>query len=335
VSVTIVGGGFWGDEGKGKVVAYLALADRPPVVARAGVGPNAGHTILMDGRKVVMRQLPVGYVHRGARLLIGAGVLVDPEVTLAEIDRLDVDPARLGIDPLCTIIESAHVVDDRGRDHLREVVGTTGTGTGPANEARAARRARLARDEPLLAGLLADVSAEVNGAIDAGDAVLIEGTQGFGLSLYHGDYPFVTSKDTTAAAFCMDVGVGPTRIDEVVLVFKAFASRVGEGPFPTELPRELAAARGWEEFGAVTGRPRRIGEFDFERASRAIMVNGATQLALTNLDRRFPDAAGLERLEALPTEARRFVDEVEARLRRPVTLVSTGPEVRAMIDRRG
>jgi adenylosuccinate synthase len=334
MSVTIVTGGFWGDEGKGKVVAYLALTDEPPVIARAGVGPNAGHTVFVDGTKYVLRQVPVGFLQRRARLLIGAGVLVDPDVALAEVDRLAIPPAHLGIDRACTVILPEHRDADRASAHLREVVGTTGTGTGPANAARIERTARLAQDEPRLAPFLADVALELNQAIDRGDNVLIEGTQGFGLSLLHGDYPFVTTKDTTAAACCMDVGIGPTRVTDVLVVFKAYASRVGHGPMPTELPPGVAAERNWEEVGAVTGRQRRIGEFDFEHAARAVMINGATALAVTNLDRRFPDAAGCTELEGLPSAARAFVDAVEDRLGRPITLVSTGADVDDMIDRR-
>jgi adenylosuccinate synthase len=334
MSVTVVTGGFWGDEGKGKVVAYLALADKPPFIARGGVGPNAGHTIFVDGTKYVLRQVPVGFVHRSARLLIGAGVLVDPAVTLAEIERLAIAPERLAIDRACAIIDPEHIEADRASDFLRERVGTTGTGTGPANAARIGRHARLAADEPRLAAFVADVADELNSAVESGQDVLVEASQGFGLSLYHGDYPFVTSKDTTAAACCSDVGLGPTRVTDVIVAFKAYASRVGAGPMPTELPEAEVAARGWQEFGAVTGRTRRIGEFDFDLARRAVRINGATGLALTNLDRRFPAAAGCTELDRLPAAARAFLDDVEARLQRPVTLVSTGADVDDMIDRR-
>lgn len=332
MSLTVLVGGFWGDEGKGKVVAYLARRRRPRVIARAGVGPNAGHTIFVEGTKYVLRQAPVGFIQRDARLLIGAGVLVDPDVLEDEVQRLDIPAARLGVDAGCTVILPVHRSEDKARAHLRDVIGTTGTGCGPANESRVARVACLARDEPRLAPYLADVALEVNQALDAGEDVLIEGTQGFGLSLYHGDYPFVTSKDTTASTFCADVGVGPTRVDEVIVTFKAFASRVGEGPMPTELPEDIVKARGWEEFGAVTGRRRRIGEFDFDQARRALMINGGTQIALTNLDRRFPETADATEYDALSAEAKAFVKEVESALQVPVSLISTGADVDAMID---
>lgn len=334
MTATVVAGGLWGDEGKGKVVAYLALRDEPAIIARGGVGPNAGHTVFVEGRKYVMRQVPVGFVQRKARLLIGPGVLVDPEVTLDEVARLKIKPGRLGIDGACTVIEPEHRREDQSRSHLVDVVGTTGTGTGPANEARVGRRARLARDDSQLAPYIADVAAEVGAAIAAGDQVLVEGSQGLGLSLYHGDYPYCTSKDTSASALCADVGLGPTNVANVVVVLKAYASRVGNGPFPTELDPAEVEIRGWAEFGAVTGRPRRIGEFDYERSARAVMISGATDLAITNLDRRFPGAAGVRDLEGLPPEARAFVDGIEERLAVPATLLSTGPDAWEMIDRR-
>ena len=134
------------------------------------------------------------------------------------------------------------------------------------NEGFADYFAIMVTDDPYLAE-------ELDAAITAGEAVLIEGTQGFGLSLYHGDYPYVTSKDTTAAAACVDVGIGPTLVTDVIVVFKAYASRVGAGPMATELDAAEVAARGWQEFGAVTGRVRRIGEFDFGQAARACVTS--------------------------------------------------------------
>ncbi|MEW6231149.1 MAG: adenylosuccinate synthetase [Chloroflexota bacterium] len=333
MSVTIVAGGFWGDEGKGKVVAYLAIQDNPSHVVRAGVGPNAGHTIHFQGRKWVLRQVPSGFVNAQSRLLIGAGVLLDPRVVQQEVSELGLS-GRLGIDGQCTVIEEEHIQQDRSSEHLAKKVGTTGTGCGPANEARVRRQARLARDLPELKPYLADVPLELHRTLKAGHHVLIEGTQGFGLSLYHGSYPFVTSKDTTASAFCMDVGIGPTRVNQVIVVFKAYVSRVGEGPLSMPLSPEEVRVRGWEEFGAVTGRPRRIGEFDLELARRAVMINGATQVAVTCLDKRFPECYGTTRREQLSPAAEGFLAKIEGELELPVTMISTGPELAQMIDRR-
>ncbi|MBC7219703.1 MAG: adenylosuccinate synthetase [Hadesarchaea archaeon] len=329
----IIAGGQWGDEGKGKIVAYLALADRPKIIARAGVGPNAGHTVNYGGRTFGLRQIPSGFVYEGARLLIGPGVLVNPEVVLKEVEMTGT-ANRFGVDKRCTIIEPAHIEQDRKSEYLQGKIGTTGTGCGPANVARVSRTAKLAEEVPELKPFLADVPAESNDAIDRGELVFVEGSQGFGLSLIHGTYPYVTSKDTSASTLAADVGIGPTKVDEVMLVFKAYTSRVGLGPFPTEISQEKAEELGIVEFGTVTGRRRRIGLFDFDLAKRAVMINGATQLTVTNLDRMFKGAAKVRRWNDLPSEARDYVNRIEAELGVPVTIISTGSEVEDIIDLR-
>jgi len=329
----MVVGGFWGDEGKGRIIAYLAEHDNPRLVARAGVGTNAGHSIVFQGEVVGVRQIPCGLVNPTARLLIGAGVLVDPMIVLEEIRRFGVGD-RLGIDERCAIIEESHKLVDKTDEHLKKYIGTTGSGSGPAQVARVSRKACLARDVPELKRYLADVPLELNEALDRGEEVLIEGTQGFGLSLLYGTYPFVTSKDTTASTFAADVGLGPGRIDEVVITFKTFTTRVGEGPFPTEISQEEAEARGIVEYGVVTGRRRRIGLFDFELAKRAVMINNATQVALTGIDRIDPGSRGKTRCEELGEEAKRFVEKVEDVVDVPVTFVSTSPEPGHIIDMR-
>lgn len=327
-------GGQWGDEGKGKIVAYLALHDRPAIVARAGVGPNAGHSVLFGGRRYGLRQVPCGFVYDRARLLIGPGVLINPEVFLREVEETGTG-GRVGVDGGCAVIEPEHIEEDKSSAHLRGKIGTTGTGCGPANVARVSRKAKLAREIPELAGFICDVPLEVNQALEEGKLVIVEGSQGFGLSLIHGTYPYVTSKDTTASTFAADVGIGPTRVDEVMVIFKAYVSRVGEGPFPTEISQEEAERKGIVEFGTVTGRRRRIGLFDFEMAKRAAMINGATQIAVTCVDKLFPEAAGARRWEDLPEEAKNFIKRVEEATGAPVTLISVGPDIFDVIDLRG
>ncbi|NPB01716.1 MAG: adenylosuccinate synthetase [Methanopyri archaeon] len=338
----MVAGGQWGDEGKGKVVAYLSVTDDPDVVARAGVGPNAGHTVRVDGKDYGLRQVPCGFPNTDSTLAIGPGVLVNPDVLLEEVEKLsDFNvQERLVVDERCAVIEDKHIEMEASSKHLSDEINTTGTGCGPANADRALRKAKLARDVPELEPFLDDVPGLVNETLDDGGTVLVEGTQGFGLSLYHGiEYPYVTSKDTTASAFASDVGIGPTRVDEVYVVFKSYATRVGEGPFPTELSREEVIEKFGKEIleverGTVTGRPRRIGEFDFEMAKRACVINGATQVVLTCLDRRFPDAAEAQTWHELPNEAKKFVRKVEEATGVPVTLISTGPEIEHTVDLR-
>jgi len=330
---TIVAGGFWGDEGKGKIIAYLALQDKPKIIARAGVGPNAGHTVYHRGKKFGLRQIPCGFVYGGARLLIGPGVLVNPEIVLKEVELTETKE-RLGIDQNCAVIEPHHIEHDKSSEHLKEKIGTTGTGCGPANIARVNRTAKLAKDVPDLRDFLTDVPMEVNDSIKKGETVLIEGSQGFALSLIHGTYPYVTSKDTAASTLAADVGIGPTRVDDVILVFKAYVSRVGEGPFPTEISQEKAEEMGIVEFGTVTGRRRRIGTFDFELAKRSAMINGATQITITCLDRLYKGASGAKKWEQLPNEAKRFIEKIEKEIGVPVTIISTGVELDNIIDMR-
>ena len=329
---TVVVCGFFGDTGKGKIISYLALADDVAVAARGGVGPNAGHTVVYKGRTYVMRMLPSAFVNERCRLLIGPGVLVDPDVLLKEVELLKAHD-RVGVDPQCAIIEPEHKERDR-KGHLKEKIGTTGSGCGPCNADRALRIAKLARDEPRLKPFLTDVPLEVNKAIDEGKNVLLEGTQGTFLSLWHGTYPYVTSKDVTASAICSDVGVGPTKVDDVIVVFKAFVTRVGAGPLPGELSQEELERRGWVEVGSVTGRRRRAAPFNFDLARRAVMLNGATQVALTKVDVLYPECRGAREFEELPREAREFVERIERELKVPVTLIGTGPEVHEIVDRR-
>ncbi len=329
----IVAGGQWGDEGKGKIIAYLAHHDKPKIIARSGVGPNAGHTVYHKGKKYGLRQIPCGFVYDGTRLLIGPGVLVNPEVVAKEVELTGTEN-RFGVDNSCTVIEPQHIEQDKSSKHLKEKIGTTGTGCGPANVARVNRTAKLAKDVPELKRFLADVPKEVNDSLRRGELVLIEGSQGFALSLTHGTYPYVTSKDTAASTFAADVGVGPTKVDDVMLVFKAYVSRVGEGPFPTEISQEKAEEMGIVEFGTVTGRRRRIGTFDFDLAKRSVMINGATQLTITCLDRLFKGASGAQKWEQLPSEAKKYVEKIEKEIGVPVTIVSTGKELDNIIDMR-
>jgi adenylosuccinate synthase len=330
---TIVVGGFFGDEGKGKIIAYLAKHDKPEVVARGGVGPNAGHTVEVEGKKYALRMVPSGFVYESARLLIGAGVLVDPEVFKREVSSFGLK-GRVGVDWRCGIIEARHIEEDRKDADLKGKIGTTGTGCGPANAARALRKARQAKDVKELEEFLCDVPREINEVLDHGKGVLVEGTQGFGISLLYGTYPFVTSKDTSASQMAADVGIGPTRVDEVVVVFKSFPTRVGEGPFETQMSEEKATELHIEEYGTVTGRKRRIGRWDGKMAAYSAMINGATTVALSGVDRLDPSCRGVKEYEELSTEVKEFIAKVERDTRVPVKLISTGPEISEIVDLR-
>lgn len=329
---TVIVGGFFGDEGKGKIVAYLARNDKADVAVRGGVGPNAGHTVVFNGKMYKTRMLPSALVSEQTRLMIGPGVLLNVDILLQEIDRFHTKD-RTFVDPQCGLIDRAHIDRDTSDPSLKKI-GTTGTGTGPANADRALRIARLARESIELSEYLQDISNIVNSSIDSDQTVLVEGTQGTFLSLYHGSYPYVTSKDVTASAICADVGIGPKKVTDVMIVYKAYVTRVGSGPLEGELQQEETTSKGWTEFGSVTGRLRRASPFNFELAKRSARLNSATQAALTKLDVIFPSDAGVKEFDSLSSEAKKFLDKIEREIGLKVTIIGTGQELDDVIDRR-
>jgi adenylosuccinate synthase len=191
---------------------------------------------------------------------------------------------------------------------------------------------RLARNEPQLTPYVEDTVAEIHRTLEKGGNVMVEGTQGTFLSLYHGTYPYVTSKDVTASQACADVGIGPTQVDNVMVIFKAYVTRVGEGPMEGQLEREEVLRRGWMEHGTVTGRERRAAPFDFSLAKRAVQLNGGTQIALTKLDVLYSAAKGVRELNKLPREAREFISKIERETGIPVTVIGTGASETDIID---
>jgi adenylosuccinate synthase len=326
---TILVGGQYGDEGKGKISSHLALTDSPDIVARGGVGPNAGHKVLYNGNWYSLRMLPSGFVNTSSKVMIGAGVSVDPEVFEKEIEMTGTE-GRVFVDRRCTEITAKHKEDD-AKSSLSGKIGTTKTGCGPAVTSRARRNATFVGDSPKMQKYAIDVAREVHKA----KSVFVEGSQGFMLSVLYGTYPFVTSKDVSASSLAADVGLGPTAIDHVIMTIKSYTTRVGNGPFPGEIGVEEAVKLNFQEYGTVTGRPRRTSpELHWEDLKFAADVNGATQIAITKMDIRFPGNEGKTKYTDLSTEARRFVDQVEARLGLPVTLLGTGPDSAHIIDRR-
>ncbi|MBV1832795.1 adenylosuccinate synthase [Novacetimonas pomaceti] len=330
-NVTVIGT-QWGDEGKGKIVDWLA--SRADIVVRFQGGHNAGHTLVVGDQTYKLSLLPSGLV-RGKTGVIGNGVVVDPEALLKEIDRvtaqgLKVTPDTLKIAENAPLILPVHGALDRAREAARgdRKIGTTGRGIGPAYEDKVARRAirlcdlaepetldwkldeLLLHHNTLLRGLGAPVftkeelmafltgiaprvlpfMAPVWDLLDdsrrAGSRILFEGAQAVMLDVDHGTYPFVTSSNTVAANAATGSGVGPTSIGFVLGIAKAYTTRVGEGPFPSELHDEMGRTLGerGHEFGTVTGRPRRCGWFDAVLVRRAVRVGGVNGLALTKLD---------------------------------------------------
>jgi adenylosuccinate synthase len=333
MSCTIIVGGFFGDEGKGKIVAHIACNDKPVIISRGGVGPNAGHTVQVGDREYGVRMVPSGFVYKEAKLCIGSGVLVDPRVLKQEVDMLGVK-GRVFVDKRCGIITEEHIRRDKGSTHLSKKIGSTGSGCGPANSDRVMRLSPQAKDVPELAEYLMDVPKAIDDELKQGRTVLLEGTQGFGISLYYGTYPFVTSKDTSASQIAADNGVGPTRIDDVIVVFKAYPTRVGEGPFSTEMTSEKSDSMGIQEFGTVTHRKRRIGGWDGDMARYSAMINGCTQAAITGIDHVDKTCFGVTEYGKLTKKAKNFLKIAEDEIGSPITLISTGPEMTQIIDLR-
>ncbi|MCE7734818.1 MAG: adenylosuccinate synthetase [Candidatus Heimdallarchaeota archaeon] len=321
--LTVVVGGQYGDEGKGKITSYLANQGVDAVV-RAGTGPNAGHTVVHEGVTYKLRIIPSGFVHKEAQLFIGAGMLITESILHDEIEKTGIKD-RIFIDRNTGVITPDHIESEKANNYLMGTVGSTGSGCGTANVDRVNRKLKLARDYPSFKNYITDVSEAVNTILDNNGTVIVEGSQATFLSLYHGYYPYVTSKDVCASATLSDIGIGPTRCDEVIVVLKSYTTRVGEGELEGELSAEEIEKRGWQEFGTVTGRLRRAAPFNFELAKKAVRINGATEIALTKLDILYPNMKGKTNYNDLEEEAKEFINKIEDYTGVPVKYISTGP----------
>lgn len=306
------------------------MRDRPEISVRTG-SINAGHTVVVSGKTYKLRLTPSAFVCESTRLMIAPGANISLEVFFKEMESLGLKN-RLKVDYNASIIEEKHVKQDQEDKFLKEIIGSTGSGVGPAIADRVLRKAKLAKEVPELKDFLVDVSEEVNNALDEGKVVHLEGSQGFYLSLYHGTYPYVTGRDTTAAAVLSEVGVGPKRVDEVILVLKGYVTRVGNGPLPGELSPEEIERRGWVERGTVTGRIRRAAPFNFELAAKSAKVNSATSIAITKIDRLFPECAHVRQREALSDRCIEFLHRVEKATGVPVKFVGTGEDILDVVE---
>jgi adenylosuccinate synthase len=336
----VVVGTQWGDEGKGKVVDWLT--DHAQGVVRFQGGHNAGHTLVIKGRKTALQLIPSGIMREGVACYIGNGVVVDPSHLLLEIERLEAIGvevrSRLFLSESCPLILPFHVEVDRAREALRESsgagkIGTTGKGIGPAYEDKVARRALRVQDlkhpmrfatklhelvdlhnfalsgylrstplqfQPIfdlamtvaeqLKPMLADVGYRLHTTHREGSNLLFEGAQGTLLDIDHGTYPFVTSSNCVAGNAAAGAGIGPQMLHYILGITKAYTTRVGSGPFPTELPMDEAGTVGHhlstvgQERGTVTGRPRRCGWLDAAALKRSMIINGISGLCITKLD---------------------------------------------------
>jgi adenylosuccinate synthase len=346
VSVWVVVGGQFGSEGKGKISAIITLQEEIDVCIRCG-GPNSGHSFQKpNGELTLLRQLPTGFVRPQTRLLIPAGGIVDLEVLRSEVEALGLSAARVGIDRNAMIISPNDGEQER-RLEMRERLSSTLCGVGSAVARRALRTADVqlagsaATAQAWLRPFITDVSAEANLAVDCGKKVLVEGTQGSGLSVYHSAYyPKATSRDTNAAGFLSEVGLSPRLVSEVVVVFRTFPIRVAgaqAGPLSKEITWDQLQAESnspvpLHEYTSVTHKLRRIARFDWEAARRAVILNRPTRLALNFVDYLGYDNRAASELEELNLRARDFIRELEG-LDAPVNYVGTGPQLSHSISR--
>lgn len=395
MTTVVIVGAQWGDEGKGKIVDLLTPS--ADYVVRYQGGANAGHTLVVGGKKTVLHLIPSGILHKKVKCVIGNGVVIDPTVCVSEIAELRsngylIDDSQLAISNFAHVVLPYH----KYIDQLREAeagsakIGTTGRGIGPCYEDKVARngiRMQELCDKEVLKEKLDSILPQKNlyiekllggknlnfeeiyneyaklgeslkkyacdtvellySAVTAKKNILFEGAQGTALDVDHGTYPFVTSSTTVSAGAASGSGVGPTVIGEVIGVAKAYTTRVGAGPFPTELNDETGEwlRKKGGEFGATTGRPRRCGWLDLEVLCRSKMVNGLTGIALTKLDilsglekikvwapqyKEFPGwnepISGIRSIDKLPKNARKYLEFIEDSLSIPIVILSLGPE---------
>lgn len=329
--VTVVVGGQYGSEGKGKVAQYLAVAQTARAAVRVG-GSNSGHTGHDgEGASTILRQLPTAALLPDVLCVLGAGSYLELRILLEEIERTNLSRERLIIDRNATMITDADRRTETSSG-IVERIGSTGSGTGAAVAARVNRRsAVLAGSVPELAPYVGEVPRALREILDEGDRVIVEGTQGYGLSLLHSrHYPQTTSRDTTAASALSEAGLSPLDVDQIVLVLRSFPIRVAgnSGDFGSEeitwetVSREGNHGAKLAEYTSVTRRLRRVARFDPGLVRQAIACNQPTMIVLNHLDH--VDATCAQ--GALTERAARFVDEVAASIGQPVDLVGIGPE---------
>ncbi len=414
---TVVIGLQWGDEGKGRIVDYLA--ESHSVVARFQGGANAGHTVSVNGEDHIFHLIPSGMLRKDVIGLIGAGTVLDLEVLVDEIERIEKltgvpTEGRLFVDGRASVVMPYHKSEDQWEEVYRGGIGTTKRGIGPAYRDRYARIGLIVADlfakdlkskveraldfnnqilgsrygkPPFSVGkmmdylaalrdrilpFVADVPAKLKQLEDEGHEILLEGAQGTYLDIFFGTYPFVTSSHTVSGGASVGLGIGPNKIQRIIGVTKAYTTRVGKGPFPTELNDEMGELirSNGNEFGATTGRPRRCGWLDLVALRYSVLLNGVTELAITKID----VLSGIEEIKAaveyemdgkrlkyppitvddwarvkpiyrsfkgwekfwgtmLPVEAEEFVKFIEGELGVKATLVSTGKERNSMAKR--
>ncbi len=333
MTVTLVVGGQLGGEGKGKVTANLCREHHYDLAIRCG-GPNSGHTFTIDGKQRVLRQVSVGVVDEKTKLGLAAGCIIDLDVLFDEIRSFDLTPDKLIVDRNAVIINEQCVQLERD-SCLRPRIGSTCTGVGGAVSNRVLRNGnvKLAKDIPELKKFIGDLSEIANNYCLNGKKIIVEGTQGFGLSLYHSPYyPFATSRDTTASSFLSEVGLSPLKVSDIIMVIRTFPIRVGgnSGPLPNEIcwddiKKESGYPHEIKELTTVTQTLRRVARFDINLVKKASLVNSPTKIAVMGLDYLDYSNYRVKKYEDLTLNAKYFISHVERETKACVAYVGTGP----------
>jgi adenylosuccinate synthase len=344
--VDVLVGGQYGSEGKGNIAAYLAK--EYALLIRVG-GPNAGHTVCFDGGHYIHHQLPSGTLTSNAKLVIGPGAVLNVQALMKEISDCRVESTRLSIDPSAMIITKKHL--DSEKD-LVASIGSTGQGVGSATAdrimGRSNDRLKLARHVPELAPYVRPTADILDDCFLRGERVLLEGTQGTGLSIYHGSYQHVTSRDTTVSGCLAEAGISPRRVRRVLMVCRTYPIRVQSPPNGTSgmMSQEISLADVASRSGlsltqlkktettSTTGRRRRIAEFDWALLRRASSLNGPTDVALTFTDYISDSNQSARRFEQLTPDTINLIEEIEKVSAAPVSLITTRFHPRGIIDRR-
>jgi adenylosuccinate synthase len=333
VPVTIVVGGQFGSEGKGKVAQYIAKSTGASVAVRVG-GSNSGHTVVApDGRTLVLRHLPTAVVLDDVTCVLGAGTYIDVDVLLNEVETTGITPERLLIDPNAVILNYDDCLEETSM-RLQDKIGSTqsGTGSGVCRRIQRQKPILLAKDDERLVRYVRQVVPFMRECLKVGERIVVEGTQGFGLSLLHSPYyPYVTSRDTTASGFISEAGLSPLDVDDIVLVLRAFPIRVAgnSGPLPHELTWEQVSlesggCRPLIEFTSVTSKVRRVARFSADIVLKAIHINNPTRIVLNHVD--YFDSS-IYNSSSLPEKVEELISRIEKEIAFPIDYVGTSPSL--------
>lgn len=324
MSVSVIVGGQFGSEGKGKTAHFFAKYLNAKAVIRVG-GPNSGHTVIdSTGQPLILKQLPTASIINGVYSVITSGNYLNIEILQREIQLTGIDEEYLLIDPFAVLITQEDL-DKETTNGLKEAIGSTGSGIGSAVSRRVNRSKdlRFAKDEPSLTKYIKNTTSFLRNLLEQNERVIIEGTQGFGLSLLHSEYyPFTTSRDTSASAFVAEAGLSPLDVDDIIMVIRSFPIRVAgnSGPLPTEIDWEKVTAKSGSEeslieYTSVTKKVRRVAEFHSEVVKRAIEVNKPTRIVLNHIDyfdinctEQFISQKALEEIEKIEFAIHRRID---------------------------